>query len=73
MNSNLQAEEAIKKELIDEVPLENKTQVVATEQVLVQLITQKKGSQSFDLTSSVMQMDQFTAMRSGFLFNPWVS
>ena len=42
MNSNLQAEEAIKKELIDEVPLENKTQVVATEQVLVQLITQKK-------------------------------
>ena len=42
MNSNLQVEEAIKKELIDEVPLENKTQVVATEQVLVQLITQKK-------------------------------
>ena len=42
MNSNLQAEEAIKEELIDEVPLENKTQVVATEQVLVQLITQKK-------------------------------
>ena len=42
MNSNLQAEEAIKKELIDEVPLENKTQVVTTEQVLVQLITQKK-------------------------------
>ena len=42
MNSNLQAEEAIKKEFIDEVPLENKTQVVATEQVLVQLITQKK-------------------------------
>ena len=41
MNSNLQAEEAIKKELIDEVPLENKTQVVATEQVLVQLITQR--------------------------------
>ena len=71
MNSNLQAEEAIKKELIDEVPLENKTQVVATEQVLVQLITQKI-SQSYDLTSSVMQMDQFTAMRSGFLFNPWV-
>ena len=30
MNSNLQAEEAIKVELIDEVPLENKTQVVAT-------------------------------------------
>ena len=42
MNSNLQAEEAIKKELIDEVPLENKTQVVTTEQVLVQLITQEK-------------------------------
>ena len=42
MNSNLQAVEAIKEELIDEVPLENKTQVVATEQVLVQLITQKK-------------------------------
>ena len=42
MNSNLQAEEAFKEELIDEVPLENKTQVVATEQVLVQLITQKK-------------------------------
>ena len=72
MNSNLQAEEAIKEELIDEVPLENKTQVVATEQVLVQLMT-LKCSQSFDLTSSVMQMDQFTAMRSGFLFNLWVS
>ena len=72
MNSNLQAEEAIKKELIDEVPLENKTQVVATEQVLVQLITQKI-SQSYDLTSSVMQVDQFTAMRSGFLFNLWVN
>ena len=72
MNSNLQAEEAIKKELIDEVPLENKTQVVATEQVLVQLMT-LKCSQSFDLTSSVMQMDQFTAMRSGFLFNLWVN
>ena len=72
MNSNLQAEEAIKEELIDEVPLENKTQVVATEQVLVQLMT-LKCSQSFDLTSSVMQVDQFTAMRSGFLFNPWVS
>ena len=42
MNSNLQAEEIIKVELIHEVPLENKTQVVATEQVLVQLITQKK-------------------------------
>ena len=42
MNSNLQAEEAIKKELIDEVPLENKTQVVTTEQFLVQLITQEK-------------------------------
>ena len=39
MNSNLQAVEAIKEELIDKVPLENKTQVVATEQVLVQLIT----------------------------------
>ena len=72
MNSNLQAEEAIKKELIDEVPLENKTQVVATEQVLVQLMT-LKCSQSFDLTSSVMQVDQFTAMRSGFLFNLWVN
>ena len=72
MNSNLQAEEAIKEELIDEVPLENKTQVVATEQVLVQLMT-LKCSQSFDLTSSVMQMDQFTAMRSGFLFNLWVN
>ena len=72
MNSNLQAEEAIKEELIDEVPLENKTQVVATEQVLVQLMT-LKCSQSFDLTSSVMQVDQFTAMRSGFLFNLWVN
>ena len=71
MNSNLQAEEAIKVELIYEVPLENKTQVVATEQVFVQLIT-LKISQSYDLTSSVMQMDQFTAMRSGFLFNSWV-
>ena len=64
MNSNLQAEEAIKKELIDEVPLENKTQVVATEQVLVQLMT-LKCSQSFDLTSSVMQVDQFTAINLG--------
>ena len=72
MNSNLQAVEAIKEELIDEVPLENKTQVVATEQVLVQLMT-LKCSQSFDLTSSVMQVDQFTAMRSGFLFNLWVN
>ena len=72
MNSNLQAEEAIKEELIDEVPLENKKQVVATEQVLVQLMT-LKCSQSFDLTSSVMQVDQFTAMRSGFLFNLWVN
>ena len=33
MNSNLQAVEAMKVELIYEVPLENKTQVVATEQV----------------------------------------
>ena len=41
MNSNLQAVEAIKVELIYEVPLENKTQVVATEQVFVQLITLK--------------------------------
>ena len=64
MNSNLQAEEAIKEELIDEVPLENKTQVVATEQVLVQLMT-LKCSQSFDLTSSVMQVDQFTAINLG--------
>ena len=44
MNSNLQAEETIKVELIHEVPLENKTQVVATEQVLVQLITLKMFS-----------------------------
>ena len=44
MNSNLQAVEAIKEELIDKVPLENKTQVVATEQVLVQLITLKMFS-----------------------------
>ena len=41
MNSNLQAVVAIKVELIYEVPLENKTQVVAIEQVFVQLITLK--------------------------------
>ena len=70
MSNNPQAVVAVKEEhvIIDGVWLKKTTAVVATEQGLVRW--HWKCSLSFDVTSSDVKMDQFTAIKSGFPFKP---
>ena len=57
--------------IIDEVPLENKTEVVDTEQRFVKLIILKIFPKlySHEFSSAGKTVDLFTGMRSNLLFN----